>query len=99
MNDSFISDIGTGFRSYDWDDFSVVSVTAVAAVAAVTAVTAVTAVAAIVAVIGRIRISFVAQIADEVPISIVAAGPSFQFIVLGSGDKPAALNEIAIGFS
>ena len=92
MNDSFISDIGTGFRSYDWDDFSVVSVTAVAAV------TVVAVVAAIVAVIGRIRISFVAQIADEVPISIVAAGPSFQFIVIGSGDKPAALNEIAIGF-
>ena len=89
MNDSFISDIGTGFRSYDWDDFSVVSVTAVAAVTAVTA---------IVAVIGRVRISFVAQIADEVPISIVAAGPSFQFIVIGSGDKSAALNEIAIGF-
>lgn len=88
MNDSFISDIGTGFRSYDWDDFSVVSVTAVTAVTAVAAV----------AVTGRIRISFVAQIADEVPISIVAAGPSFQFIVIGSGDKPAALNEIAIGF-
>ena len=95
MNDSFISDIGTGFRSYDWDDFSVVSVTAVTAVAAVAAIAAI---AAIVAVIGRIRISFVAQIADEVPISIVAAGPSFQFIVIGSGDKPAALNEIAIGF-
>lgn len=77
MNDSFISDIGTGFRSYDWDDFSVVSIAAV---------------------IGRVRISFVAQIADEVPISIVATCSSFQFIVIGSGDKSAALNKIAIGF-
>ena len=29
MDDSFISDISTGFRSYDWNDFAVVSVASV----------------------------------------------------------------------
>lgn len=50
MNDSFISDIGTGFRSYDWNDFASVSV--------------VTAIASVIPLIRIVRFCFIGKVTD-----------------------------------
>lgn len=55
MDDSFISDISTGFRSYDWNDFAVVSVASVSVV---------TAIASVILVIRIVRFCFIGKVTD-----------------------------------